>query len=156
MCRDNLSNTCEHLQAIDARELETKQQQKKAARRAFAESAKRKQDAQFQARENVQATKTLVARTTKMCPAAGCGNRIERNLGCGHFTCTKCKTDFCWACKVIFKNGSGLHLTGCRIGTRSRREKASLDTTGYAKGWDIDDGYDIKLDAGLWLPKNYL
>ena len=62
-----------------------------------------------------------------------------------------CKTEFCWCCKVIWKNKKALHLVGCRIGTKSQVEKWRLDQTGYAVGWDRDEGYDLSLDKGLWL-----
>jgi hypothetical protein len=63
-----------------------------------------------------------------------------------------CLTEFCWCCKVIWKNSnSPQHLVGCRIGIKTQLKKSSLDQTGYAVGWDKDEGYDLKLDEGLWL-----
>jgi hypothetical protein len=59
-------------------------------------------------------------------------------------------TEFCWCCKVIWKDRA-LHLVGCKIGTKSQVEKRRLDQTGYAVGWDRDEGYDFSLDKGLWL-----
>ncbi|PVH83268.1 hypothetical protein DL98DRAFT_616638 [Cadophora sp. DSE1049] len=134
----------EKFRCIDAKKQIQKNHQKQAAIKAFKASA-------HKARENETATKREIARTTKKCPKAGCGNKIERNDGCGHFTCKKCSTEFCWCCKVIWKNKKVLHLAGCQIGSRSTTSKASLDKTGYAVGWDADLGYDVSLDKGLWL-----
>lgn len=39
---------------------------------------------------------------TKKCPK--CSNPIEKNGGCNHMRCTKCSTDFCWACGIKFEN----------------------------------------------------
>ncbi|KAK0123378.1 hypothetical protein ONS96_010369 [Cadophora gregata f. sp. sojae] len=144
ICRDESSELCEHLRSIDTKRQIQKNQQRQAAIKVFEASAHR-------ARENETATKREIARTTKKCPKAGCGNKIERNEGCGHFTCKKCSTEFCWCCKVIWKNKQVLHLAGCKIGTKSTTSKASLDRTGYAVGWDTDLGYDVSLDQGLWL-----
>lgn len=101
--------------------------------------------------ENEVGTKREIARTTKKCPKAGCCNKIERNDGCGHFTCQMCRTEFCWCCKVIWKAGVVLHLIGCKIGTKRQISVGQLDKTGYGVGWDKDDGYDLTLDDGLWL-----
>jgi hypothetical protein len=123
----------------------------RAAREAQeAERRARETDRRARKRED-EATQQEIARITKKCPKARCGNKIERNEGCGHFTCRKCQTEFCWSCKVIWKGGKALHLRGCRIGTTSTIAKEYLDTTGYAVGWDKDRGYDLSLDHGLWL-----
>ncbi len=66
-----------------------------------------------------------------------------------------CDTEFCWGCKVIWKDRKALHLVGCKIGTSTQIEKGDLDQTGYAVDWDKDEGYDLSLDEGLWLPSYY-
>lgn len=142
---------CEHLRTIDAQKTAKKANQKKSASRILSEAAKRAEEAQRRAREDEAGTRREIARTTKKCPKKGCCNKIERNDGCGHFTCKMCATEFCWCCKVIWKDGRVLHLVGCRIGTRSQVEKSTLDLSGYAVGWDKDEGYDLSLDNGLWL-----
>jgi len=131
--------------------MKKKNMHRESARRLFTRTSQEAKAALQRALENEAGTKREIARTTKKCPKAGCANKIERNEGCGHFKCSMCKTEFCWACKVIWPAGKALHLRGCRIGTKSTIGKEKLDKTGYAVGWDKDAGYDLALDAGLWL-----
>jgi hypothetical protein len=156
ICKDVSSTTCDHLRAIDAQKRTKETNQKKAALRIFSESARKAEETQRRAREDEPGTKREIARTTKKCPKAGCCNRMERDGGCGHFTCKLCKTEFCWCCKVIWKDNKALHLVGCRIGTKRQVGKSRLDQTGYARGWDRDEGYDLNLDKGLWLLDSHM
>ncbi|KAI8833250.1 hypothetical protein BJ741DRAFT_566321 [Chytriomyces cf. hyalinus JEL632] len=41
---------------------------------------------------------------TKPCPK--CDTAIEKNGGCNHMTCTKCRHEFCWACPGIWTSYS--------------------------------------------------
>jgi hypothetical protein len=52
----------------------------------------------------------------------------------------------------MWNDGKALHLTTCSIAGEMARKigKASLDKTGYAAGWDRDEGYDSRLDKGLY------
>jgi hypothetical protein len=144
---------CSHLRTIEELERQTKAQKKQAAIHAFAFSKKR-QETQRKA-EAAKATKATVARTTKKCPKAGCGNMIERKGGCSHFRCPEgkppnvCNTHFCWECKVIRPGGAAIHLTTCSSQSLNKKKKEDLDTTGYAADWDKDPGYDFALDADL-------
>jgi hypothetical protein len=73
---------------------------------------------------------------TKKCPNAGCGWRIEKDGGCEHMTCRKCKHEasgaqhtfsrslltspqFCWQClashKEIRRVGNTAHQTWCKF-----------------------------------------
>lgn len=43
-------------------------------------------------------------RDVKRCP--GCKTFIERDAGCNHITCTRCRTHICWVCLETFSEGA--------------------------------------------------
>jgi len=45
---------------------------------------------------NESETANWILANTKSCPK--CASRIEKNQGCNHITCQKCKHEFCWIC----------------------------------------------------------
>mmetsp|Transcript_10859 Transcript_10859/g.15207 ORF Transcript_10859/g.15207 Transcript_10859/m.15207 type:complete len:523 (-) Transcript_10859:58-1626(-) len=45
---------------------------------------------------NESETANWILANTKPCPR--CSSRIEKNQGCNHMTCQKCKMEFCWIC----------------------------------------------------------
>ena len=53
---------------------------------------------------------------TKKCPK--CPAHIEKNQGCDHMTCSKCKHEFCWECFAgyakIKQHGPYLHYRTCK------------------------------------------
>jgi hypothetical protein len=53
---------------------------------------------------------------TKICPK--CHSHIEKNDGCDHMTCFKCKHEFCWECLAPYSNikrhGAYLHNRTCQ------------------------------------------
>ena len=143
ICKDAQEDDCEHLARLDK---ERKEHDKSQAFRAI----RRKQE-QESAKE--------VARTAKKCPKAGCQAPIQWASDCAHMTCRRCKTEFCWVCKVIWKTAGKeervpLHLEGCALLTTSSKKisLSKLNTTGYAPGWSEDPGYDKSNDQRLWLP----
>ncbi|KAI9787600.1 MAG: hypothetical protein M1839_000131 [Geoglossum umbratile] len=46
--------------------------------------------------EDDSETANWISANTKECPE--CGSTIEKNGGCNHMTCRKCKHEFCWIC----------------------------------------------------------
>lgn len=45
---------------------------------------------------NESETANWILANTKSCPK--CSSRIEKNQGCNHMTCSKCRHEFCWIC----------------------------------------------------------
>jgi ariadne-1 len=45
---------------------------------------------------NESETANWILANTKSCPK--CHSRIEKNQGCNHMTCQKCRFEFCWIC----------------------------------------------------------
>jgi ariadne-1 len=45
-------------------------------------------------------TANWIAANTKECPK--CNSTIEKNGGCNHMTCRKCKHEFCWMCMGLW------------------------------------------------------
>ena len=79
---------------------------------------------------------------TKRCPNADCGLAIQKNEGCNHMTCGRCRTHFCWLCREILdpRNISEHYqrldsFRGC-IRTQIEDNDISDD--------DSDDGSDIE------------
>ncbi|OCK79708.1 hypothetical protein K432DRAFT_426286 [Lepidopterella palustris CBS 459.81] len=68
-----------------------------------------------QRRAEEMASEKLIKGTTKKCP--GCKWNIEKNYGCDHMTCSKCRHEFCWIClapyRPIRENGNSMHRTDC-------------------------------------------
>jgi ariadne-1 len=50
--------------------------------------------------EDDSETANWISANTKECPK--CHSTIEKNGGCNHMTCRKCKHDFCWMCMGLW------------------------------------------------------
>ena len=65
--------------------------------------------------ENKESEKWKKAHT-KSCPQ--CRAPIEKNSGCDHMKCFKCKHEFCWECfatyELIRKDGNHRHQSNCK------------------------------------------
>ncbi|KDQ20330.1 hypothetical protein BOTBODRAFT_170315 [Botryobasidium botryosum FD-172 SS1] len=48
-----------------------------------------------------------VANDVKSCP--NCSTDIEKESGCNHMTCIRCKTHICWVCMSTFPGGDGIY-----------------------------------------------
>uniref|UniRef100_A0A7S1D227 RBR-type E3 ubiquitin transferase n=1 Tax=Cyclophora tenuis TaxID=216820 RepID=A0A7S1D227_CYCTE len=51
---------------------------------------------------NESETANWILANTKPCPK--CSSRIEKNQGCNHMTCQRCKHEFCWICMGDWNN----------------------------------------------------
>jgi hypothetical protein len=64
----------------------------------------------------VHASERWIDGHTKECPH--CHSHIEKNDGCDHMTCFKCKHEFCWECLAAYSNikrhGAYLHKRTCK------------------------------------------
>ena len=62
------------------------------------------------------ASQRWISGHTKKCPK--CPVHIEKNEGCDHMTCSKCKHEFCWECLTSYSNikrhGAYLHIRQCK------------------------------------------
>lgn len=78
-------------------------------------------------------TANWISANTKECPK--CNSTIEKNGGCNHMTCRKCKHEFCWMCMGLWSE-HGTSWYNCnryeeRSGTEARdaqaRSRVSLE-----------------------------
>ncbi|KAK4556005.1 hypothetical protein LTR86_006701 [Recurvomyces mirabilis] len=76
--------------------------------------------------EDDSETANWISANTKECPK--CNSTIEKNGGCNHMTCRKCKNEFCWMCMGLWSE-HGTSWYNCnrfeeRSGTDARDAQA--------------------------------
>jgi hypothetical protein len=78
--------------------------------------------------EDASSIASIKALGAKPCPK--CGINIEKQGGCDHMTCHRCRHNFCWQCLVPYTS-TVAHAEGCRNGQR-----------------------DMAVDPRNWVPEN--
>lgn len=92
--------------------------------------------AEFQAKKDVDKTEKAsqlhLEETTKTCPNAICGMRVEKVSGCNHMTCGKCRYQYCWLCFAaydeILSHGNHFHKKECKYYSDYQEERAGTFT----------------------------
>lgn len=66
--------------------------------------------------QNDESTRRWIIEHSKKCPK--CPYHIEKNDGCDHMKCIKCKHEFCWSCLADFqpirRDGNHRHKSTCK------------------------------------------
>ncbi|KAF2823247.1 hypothetical protein CC86DRAFT_409172 [Ophiobolus disseminans] len=72
------------------------------------------------------ASLAAIGKTSKKCPGKNCVYNIEKNDGCDHMTCSKCRYEFCWICLCDYKKvravGNAAHARSCNYHTGRIRD----------------------------------
>ncbi|KAL5092005.1 hypothetical protein Trisim1_002394 [Trichoderma cf. simile WF8] len=122
----------------EMREREERERTRKAIELARQIAARRK------AEEDM--SRETVGRTTKPCP--GCGWAIEKNDGCSHMTCVKCKHQFCYECgadhKQILEKDNTVHKEDCKF------HPSQLEDSAESEVRDNDEGDGDDTEEGDW------
>ncbi|KAL1839319.1 hypothetical protein VTJ49DRAFT_1647 [Mycothermus thermophilus] len=86
---------------VAALERAAREEREKRERAERDKEQKRLKDLAKRRKQEEEASAKTVNQTTKPCP--GCRAPIEKNQGCQHMTCSKCKHEFCWDCMADYK-----------------------------------------------------
>ncbi|KAJ1630723.1 hypothetical protein T492DRAFT_1001394 [Pavlovales sp. CCMP2436] len=79
-----------------------------------------------------------IASATQPCP--GCRGPIEKNGGCNHITCSKCKHEWCWLCRGKY-TPEHFMTTACNVFSSDFfREVARAIATEAGGDWGTDEG----------------
>jgi len=69
-------------------------------------------------------TLNWISSHAKLCPK--CESPIEKNGGCNHMSCRKCKAEFCWACMTLWASHN--HSMACTRYVEDEKTKLSKST----------------------------
>lgn len=107
--------------------------------------------------EDDSETANWISANTKECPK--CASTIEKNGGCNHMTCRKCKHEFCWMCMGLWSE-HGQSWYNCnrfeeKSGVDSRdaqaRSRQSLERYLHYYNRYANHEQSAKLDKDLYL-----
>jgi ariadne-1 len=107
--------------------------------------------------EDDSETANWISANTKECPK--CHSTIEKNGGCNHMTCRKCKHEFCWMCMGLWSE-HGTSWYNCnryeeRSGSEARdaqaRSRQSLERYLHYYNRYANHEQSAKLDKDLYL-----
>ncbi|KAI5858128.1 hypothetical protein BZA05DRAFT_116256 [Tricharina praecox] len=107
--------------------------------------------------EDDSETSNWISAHTKECPK--CVSTIEKNGGCNHMTCRKCKHEFCWVCMGPW-NEHGTSWYNCnryeeKSGSEARdnqaKSRASLERYLHYYNRYANHDHSAKLDKDLFI-----
>jgi Ariadne domain/IBR domain, a half RING-finger domain len=107
--------------------------------------------------EDDSETANWISANTKECPK--CLSTIEKNGGCNHMTCRKCKYEFCWMCMGLWSE-HGTSWYNCnryteKSGSEARdaqaKSRASLERYLHYYNRYANHEQSAKLDKDLYL-----
>ncbi|KAI9847219.1 MAG: hypothetical protein M1838_000979 [Thelocarpon superellum] len=107
--------------------------------------------------EDDSETANWISANTKECPK--CVSTIEKNGGCNHMTCRKCKHEFCWMCMGVWSE-HGTSWYNCnryeeKSGSEARdaqtRSRQSLERYLHYYNRYANHEHSAKLDKDLYL-----
>jgi hypothetical protein len=109
-----------------------------------------------------KATEQWKKNNTKPCPR--CNATIEKNDGCNHMTCSKCRHEFCWLCSGNWRGHTGCPLYGNRDGSQQvqahdQQPRERLDVYYNGARLFAADPYGVMPELqrqGMRLPDNFL
>ncbi|KAJ5086886.1 hypothetical protein NUU61_008193 [Penicillium alfredii] len=107
--------------------------------------------------EDDSETSNWISANTKECPR--CQSTIEKNGGCNHMTCRKCKHEFCWMCMGLWaEHGTSWYncnrfeeKSGSDARSAQAKSRASLDRYLHYYNRYSNHEQSAKLDKDLYL-----
>lgn len=97
-------------------------------------------------RKEEEASEALVAKTSKTCPNATCGARVDKVSGCDHMRCSRCASQYCWECQAdqqkIWDEGNSAHKKGCKHWRPAGNESSDMSDMSDDEDDRSHDGSD--------------